>query len=289
MAAKGWGRCEIVDAMTAYDAGPRLGITSPANPRIKWLVSLRRRRTRDAERLTVVEGYDELMLALDAGVTPRQVYWCPDLARDEQREKLLSRVEALGSQVVPLGSAAFGKASYREGPDGWLAVVDEPDATLEQIELGHRALVLVCESVEKPGNLGAMLRTAEAVGADAVVAASAVTDWGNPNVVRASKGTVFAVPVASAPSAEVASWLQRRAVTIVVATPDAPTLVTDLDLTGPIAIVVGAEHAGVSSELRRAADLTATLPMAGRVNSLNVAASAAVLLYEAVRQRASSG
>jgi TrmH family RNA methyltransferase len=275
--------------MTAYDAGPQLEITSPANPRIKWLVSLRRRRTRDAERLTLVEGYDELTLALDAGVTPRQVYWCPDLARDPGREKLLARVAALGSDVVPLGTAAFSKASYREGPDGWLAVVDEPGVALDEIELGQQALVLVCESVEKPGNLGAMLRTAEAVGADAVVAASAVTDWGNPNIVRASKGTVFAVPVASAPSAEVVGWLRRNAVTIVVATPDVPTLVTDLDLTGPTAIVVGAEHAGVSSQLRGAADLTAALPMAGRVNSLNVAASAAVLLYEAVRQRTSRG
>jgi TrmH family RNA methyltransferase len=273
--------------MTAYDTRPRLEITSPANPRIKWLVSLRRRRTRDAERLTLVEGYDELTLALDAGVSPRQVYWCPDLARDAGREKLLARVAALHSDVVPLGTAAFSKASYREGPDGWLAVVDEPDVALDEIALGQRALVLVCESVEKPGNLGAMLRTAEAVGADAVVAASAVTDWGNPNIVRASKGTVFAVPVASAPGVEVAGWLRRNAVRIVVATPDAPTLVTDLDLTGPTAIVVGAEHAGVSSQLRAAADLTAALPMAGRVNSLNVAASAAVLLYEAVRQRTS--
>jgi RNA methyltransferase, TrmH family len=275
--------------MTAYDTRPRLEITSPANPRIKWLVSLRRRRTRDAERLTLVEGYDELTLALDAGVSPRQVYWCPDLARDAGREKLLARVAALHSDVVPLGTAAFSKASYREGPDGWLAVVDEPDVALDEIALGQRALVLVCESVEKPGNLGAMLRTAEAVGADAVVAASAVTDWGNPNIVRASKGTVFAVPVASAPGVEVAGWLRRNAVRIVVATPDAPTLVTDLDLTGPTAIVVGAEHAGVSSQLRGAADLTAALPMAGRVNSLNVAASAAVLLYEAVRQRTSRG
>ena len=273
--------------MTAHDAGPRHEITSPANPRIKWLVSLRRRRTRDVERLTLVEGYDELMLALDAGVKPRQVYWCPDLARDAGQEKLLARVAALQSDVVTLSTAAFSKASYREGPDGWLAVVDEPDVALHEIELRERALVLVCESVEKPGNLGAMLRTAEAAGADAVVAASAVTDWGNPNVLRASKGTVFAVPVASAPSAEVADWLRRSAVTIVVATPDAPTLVTDLDLTGPTAIVVGAEHAGVSSQLRQAADLTAALPMAGRVNSLNVAASAAVLLYEAVRQRTS--
>ncbi len=273
--------------MTGYEAARRREITSPANPRIKWLVSLRRRRTRDVERLTVVEGFDELTLALGAGVTPRHVFWCPDLVRDVDSEQLLSQVEKLGSEIVLLGAHAFRKASYREGPDGWLAVVDDPKVTLDGLRLGQDPLVLVCEAVEKPGNLGAMLRTADAAGADAVVAASAVTDWGNPNVVRASKATVFAVPVASAPSAEVAAWMRANRLVIVVATPDAPRLVTDLDLTGPTAIVVGAEHAGVSSQLRLAADLTASLPMAGRVNSLNVSATAAVLLYEAVRQRTS--
>jgi TrmH family RNA methyltransferase len=270
---------------TSHDAGSAM-ITSVANPRVKWLVGLRRRRTRDAEGVTVVEGCDELRLALDAGVAPRQLFWCDALADPTTTQALLPRVTALGGEVVALGPAAFAKASYRDSPDGWLAVVDAPGKPLDAVTLGARPLVLVCEAIEKPGNLGAMLRTAEAVGVDAVVAASPVADWGNPNVVRASKGTVFAVQVASAPTEQVVAWLRRRAISILVATPDASTAVTDVDLTRPVAVVVGAEHAGVGASLLEAADETASLPMAGRVNSLNVASSAAVVLYEAVRQRA---
>ncbi|MBA2561026.1 MAG: RNA methyltransferase [Propionibacteriales bacterium] len=271
--------------MTGFDDELRPEITSPTNPRVKWLVSLRKRRTRDAERVTVLEGFDELTLALDAGVTPRQLFWCDAFGPNPAGPSTLQRVAALGCDVVALGAAAFDKASYRESPDGWLAVVDNPETALDELVLGRVPLVLVCEAIEKPGNLGAMLRTAEAVGVDAVVAASHVADWGNPNVVRASKGTVFAVPVSSASSTEVVDWLRRRGLTIVVASPDADDLVTDVELAGPTAIVVGSEHAGVSSHLRRCADKSAALPMVGRVNSLNVATSAAVLLYEAVRQR----
>jgi TrmH family RNA methyltransferase len=275
--------------MTATAEGASPEITSPTNPRVKWLVSLRRRRTRDIERLIVVEGFDELTFALDAGVVPRQVFWCEALAHPATRETLRRRIAGLDSQVVSLGPAAFAKASYRESPDGWLAVVDVPDVPLDDIVLSDNPLVLVCESVEKPGNLGAMLRTAEAVGVDAVVAASPVADWGNPNVVRASKGTVFAVPVASGSIPQVVRWLREHGLAIVVATPDAPSLVTNVDLTGPLAVVVGAEHAGVGPHLLGAADETASLPMVGRINSLNVAASTAVVLYEAVRQRHLAG
>jgi TrmH family RNA methyltransferase len=264
--------------------GPR-EITSPANPRVRWLASLRKRRTREAEHVTLVEGLDEITLALDAGVTPRSVFWCRALVSEEAASSTLGRLRALGTETVVLGSAAFGKASYRESPDGWLAVVPDPATALDDISLGADPLVLVCEAVEKPGNLGAMLRTAEAVGVDAVVAASPVADWGNPNVVRASKGTVFAVPIASAPADEVVRWLRRHGVRIIVATPDGTTPVTGLDLTGPTAIVVGAEHAGVSSFLVRSADATAVIAMRGHVNSLNVATSAAIVMYEAIRQR----
>jgi TrmH family RNA methyltransferase len=269
---------------SAESAGP--AITSPANARVKWLASLRRRRTRDFENVTVVEGCAELSLALDAGVVPRQVFWCDDLSTPEATGTLLPRARTLGVEVVALGAAAFAKASYRESPDGWLAVVDAPGVPLDALRLGDTPLVLVCEAIEKPGNLGAMLRTAEAVGVDAVVAASPVADWGNPNVVRASKGTVFAVQVAAGPTPDVVAWLRRCDISIVVATPEAPTAVSDLDLTGAVAVVVGAEHAGVGVSLLESADRTASLPMAGRINSLNVAASAAVVLYEAVRQRA---
>jgi TrmH family RNA methyltransferase len=160
---------------------------------------------------------------------------------------------------------------------------------LAGLRLDPDPLLLVCEAVEKPGNLGAILRTADAAGAAAVLAADPITDWGNPNLVRASKGTVFAVPVASADTSQVLGWLRERGIAVVAATPHADVAYPDVDLTGPVAIVVGAEKEGLSQTWLRAADHRVRIPMAGRANSLNVATSAAILAYEAVRQRRLSG
>ncbi|CAA9368620.1 MAG: RNA methylase DR1017 [uncultured Nocardioidaceae bacterium] len=267
-------------------ASPSVDITSPANPRVKWLVGLRKRRHRLSERVTLVEGYDELRLVLDAGVVPQTLYYAPALVGPEE-QAVRQQVASLGTQVVSTSPAAFARASYRDGPDGWLAVVADPARPLDAISLSDTPLVLVSEGVEKPGNLGAMLRTAEAAGVDAVVAASPVTDWGNPNVVRASKGTVFTLPVASATTAEVYDWARLRGLRLIAATPQTDTPIGAVDLTGPTAVVVGAEHTGVSDTWLAAADVAAKVPMFGRVNSLNVATSAALVVYEAVRQRAS--
>jgi TrmH family RNA methyltransferase len=270
--------------MTAHDDGD-VDVSSTSNPRVKSLVDLRRRRVRDERGLTVVEGHAELTLALEAGVVPREVYYAPALVREPLPLEALDRARAEGAEVLSLSESAFRKASYRESPDGWLAVVASPARPLGELCLEQPALLLVCESIEKPGNLGAMLRTAEAVGVDAVVSASPVADWGNPNVIRASKGTVFAVPVASAPTEQVIAWLTGAELAVVVATPDAETTIADTDLAGPTALVVGSEHAGVSQAFRDAASAVARLPMRGRVNSLNVSIAAAVALYEARRQR----
>jgi TrmH family RNA methyltransferase len=276
------------EAVPAYDDLPPASgeaLTSTSNRRVKHLVELRKRRTRDAEGKTVVDGHDELLLAIDAGVRVDTVYYSPALETDRGRLALAETLAGQGIPVVRLGRAAFAKASYRESPDGWLAVVALPGGGLSDLDLPAEPLVLVAESVEKPGNLGAMLRTAEAAGVDAVIAASAVTDWGNPNVVRASKGTVFAIPIASAETADVIEWLHAAGLSIVVATPETDVVVTEVDLTGGVALVVGAEHAGLSDDWRRTADALVRIPMAGRVNSLNVASSAAVIIFEAVRQR----
>jgi RNA methyltransferase, TrmH family len=295
-----WSKWSIlirVCAVSEQGIGHRAEVTSAANPRVRWLNSLRRRRVRDREGVTVVEGYDELLLALDSGVTPHTLVTCPELSTTAGHG-LVDRVRALGSEHVTMSRSAFTKASYRESPDGWLAVVPTPGADLDTLgrlidapsHPGRPLLLLVCEAVEKPGNLGAMLRTAEAAGVDAVIAATPVADWANPNVVRASKGTVFAVPIAAASAEDVISWLRTREIHIVVATPETDVLVSHVDLTIPTAIVVGAEHAGVSAlwfdESRVGPDaISAKLPMSGRVNSLNVATSAAIVVYEAVRQR----
>jgi len=261
-----------------------LEITSPANPRVKQLVALRRRRARDESGVTLVEGRAEIELALAAGVRPRSLYYCPELS-NPQDQGLGERARDLGADVVRLSRLVFEKASYREGPDGWLAVVPAVDTSLAHLDPGPAPLVLACAGLEKPGNLGAILRTADAAGVAAVIAADPVTDWGNPNVVRASKGTVFSVPVASAPSGEVLAWVAARGLQIVAATPAATRLVTDADLTRPTAIAVGAEQAGLSDDWLERADVCVRIPMFGRADSLNVATSAAIITYEAVRQR----
>jgi RNA methyltransferase, TrmH family len=261
-------------------------VTSPANPRLKSVVALRRRRHRDEAGQTLVEGYEELGLALDAGVRPIALYFCPDLQAPEQ-EALLDRAAAAGVELVQLSRSAFEKVAYRESPDGWLAVVPAVATDLAGLRLGPDPLVLVCEAVEKPGNLGAILRTADAAGVAAVLAADPVTDWGNPNLVRASKGTVFAVPVAGAGGPAVLGWLRELGIAVVAATPHTDLAYTDVDLTGPTAIAVGTEKEGLSAEWLRAAQHRVMIPMAGRANSLNVATSAAIITYEAVRQRRS--
>jgi RNA methyltransferase, TrmH family len=265
-----------------------LEITSPANPRVRQLVALRRRRARDESGVTVVEGRAEIELALAAGVRPRTLYYCPELS-GPGRSDLAERVRDLGADAVRLSRLVFEKASYREGPDGWLAVVPAVETGLARLDPGPRPLVLACAGLEKPGNLGAILRTADAAGVAAVIAADPVTDWGNPNVIRASKGTVFSVPVASAPSAEVLAWIAAGGMHIVAATPDATTLVTEADLAGPTAIAVGAEQAGLPADWLERADVTVRIPMFGRADSLNVATSAAIITYEAVRQRMQVG
>jgi TrmH family RNA methyltransferase len=269
-----------------------LHITSPANPRLKALASLRRRRAREEAGLTLVEGSEELQLALDAGVVPEALHHCPELMPDPAAQAaLVDRVRDLGVETVRLGRAAFEKVAYREGPDGILAVVRGVARPCADLPLPGRVppLVLVSQGVEKPGNLGAMLRTADAAGVDAVIAADPVTDWGNPNLVRASKGTVFSVPVASDDTRTTLRWLRDHGIAVVATTPDTDVEYTDVDLTGAVAVAVGAEKHGLTDELLAAAEHRVRLPMVGHANSLNVATSAAIVVYEAVRQRRAAG
>lgn len=265
-------------------------ITSPANPRIKAIAGLRRRRAREQERRTVVEGRQELALALGSGVVPELLLLCPELMgadADQLVAVLQGRARERGSEVVLASRGAFEKAAYREGPDGVLAVVPTLDRRCADVLPGlpGDALVLLCEGVEKPGNLGAMLRTADAAGVHAVLAADPVTDWGNPNTVRASKGTVFSVPVADDSTGTTLDALAARGIPVVAATPDTATTHTEVDYRGPVAIAVGTEKTGLTDEVLERAEHRVRIPMVGRANSLNVSTSAAIVVYEAVRQR----
>jgi len=249
------------------------------------VLALRDRKERMRSGLLRVEGYEELSLALGSGATPRTLLYCPPLIKVHDSAALLRRADAMGAELLEVDERVFDKLAYRENPDGWLATFASVECELHRLPLGATPFVVVAEGVEKPGNLGAMLRTADAAGVDGVVAAQPVTDWGNPNVVRASKGALFSVPVASASAAETIHWLRRHNIAIVAATPDAGVSYTDADFRGPIAIAVGEEKHGLGAALREAATVAVTIPMVGRVNSLNVSIAAALLVYEVVRQR----
>jgi TrmH family RNA methyltransferase len=260
-------------------------ITSPQNPRVKQVAALRDRRERESTGLTQVEGYDELALVLSTGARPVSLFVCPDLFRSREQAVLIDRARDAGAEVIEVSERVFDKLAYREGPDGWLATFPSPARPLEKIRLGGNPFVVVAEAVEKPGNLGAILRTADAAGVEALIAAAPITDWGNPNIVRSSKGALFSVPVAEADNEQTLAWLGKHGITIVTASPQAMIDYTQADFRGPVALVVGSEKYGLSYRWFAAAKVNVRIPMFGRVNSLNVATSTALLVYEVVRQR----
>jgi TrmH family RNA methyltransferase len=260
-------------------------ITSPANTRIKALVRLRSRRERDRTGRFLVEGFRELRRAIDAGVRIAELYVCPDLYLGTGEDALVHDAAASGAVVVPVASEPFRKASYRDRPEGLLAVAEQFPVALDLLDVPARALVLVAESIEKPGNLGTMLRTADAAGVDAVVVCDPTTDPFNPNVVRASLGTLFTVPLAVASTAEAIAWLHGRGIRSFATTPDATRPHWDADLSIPCAVVVGSEQYGLSEAWLESADERILIPMPGAVDSLNAAMAAGVVLFEAVRQR----
>ena len=268
-------------------------ITSLLNPRVKHALALRERKQRKRDGLMVVEGYDEISLALECAVKPKTLFFCPALIQSRETldskqagtAGLFERVRAVEAELIEVDRRVFEKMAYRENPDGWLAVTPIPLRTLGELQLRENPLLVVVEAVEKPGNLGAILRSADAAGVEAVLLCDRTLDVGNPNVIRSSRGTVFSVPVAAAPSEEALKWLRARGIAVVAATPEADSLYTEANLRGPVAVAVGTEREGLSSVWRQGAITKARIPMSGRINSLNVASATTLFLFEAVRQR----
>lgn len=258
-------------------------ITSAANPRVKRLIRLRHRRERDRTGTFLIEGYRELRRALQAGVDIVELYFCPELFLVGNEWGVVRAAP----HTVQLSEAAFRRVSMRDGPEGLVAVGRRPAARLEGIIVGAAPLVLVAVGIQKPGNLGAMLRTASAVGVDAVIIADPSTDVVGPHVVRASLGALFLLRVAECASADALNWLRARNISVVATSPDPPaTPHWEADLTGATAIVVGSEQRGLPPRWLDAAHQRALIEMPGRgADSLNAAAATAVVLYEALRQR----
>jgi TrmH family RNA methyltransferase len=260
-------------------------LTSTSNPRVKAAVALRDRRERDRTRLTLVDGARELRRALDAGVEVVEAFVCESLLAGPDARAALDRLRAGSAPVQVTNEAVFDRLAFGERAEGLLAVVRIPSTALEAIVLPPDPLLIVIEGVEKPGNVGAVLRSADGAGVDAVVAASARTDLFNPNAIRASAGTAFSVPLGAGPTPEVLAWLRAAGVRIIAARVEAERLYTEVDLTGSVALVLGAEADGLSNAWVGDDVETARLPMLGVADSLNVSVSAAILAYEARRQR----
>jgi RNA methyltransferase, TrmH family len=264
---------------------PSPDLASPSNPRIRAAAQLRDRRERSSTGLTLVDGAREARRALESGVEVVEAFLCEPLLAGADARAALDQLRDRGIPVTTTSEPAFAKIAFGERAEGLVLVVRSPSFDLDSLTLGDPPFVAVIEGVEKPGNLGAILRTADGAGIDALIAASPRTDLANPNVIRASAGTAFSVPMAAAPTAEVLDWLTTRGIRIVAARVDAGLAYTDIDLTGPLAIALGSEAEGLTDTWRTPGVEAVRVPMAGVADSLNVSVTAAVLLYEARRQR----
>jgi TrmH family RNA methyltransferase len=260
-------------------------ITSIHNPRIKAAVGLKKKRERDRLRRILIEGTREIDRALEGGIRIHETFYRSDPILGEEEQSLQQRLEARDIKLTEVSGRAFEKLVYRESSSCFVAVADKGTHALEDLPVNAVPLYLVVETVEKPGNLGAMLRSADAVGITGLICCDPAVDLYNPNVIRSSLGALFTVAIAVADGDAAAEWLRRQAVAVVTSTPHAATLYTGADLRGAVAIVVGSEERGVSDRWMDAADLTVKIPMRGKADSLNVSAAATVLLYEALRQR----
>ena len=284
-------------------------ITSPSNPKIKRLLALQQKSSARREAgLFVVEGRRELQHCIDAGFEIDSVFCCPSRCGDAPLQNFASLIPPTAAQRVPpvyeatgghgfagevsanaklfeVSEEVYAKIAMREGTEGVIAEVRAKERRLEDLALPERPLVVVLESVEKPGNLGAVLRSADAAGVDAVLFCDPLTDLWNPNLIRASIGAVFTVPCVACSSAEAIAFLKARGIRILTAQLQDSSLYYDCDMTVGTALVMGTESTGLTDAWREAADAHIRIPMLGRLDSLNVSVSAAILLFEAVRQR----
>lgn len=270
---------------------PKL-LTSPQNRHIKAVTKLRRHRERRRSELFIVEGVRDLTRALAAGLHMKQLFICPDLTHADTQGFIrtlpgLHEAVRAGSLVFEVTPALMHMVAYRQNPEGILALIEQPRPRLEDLPITDNAIFLVAVGTTKPGNLGAMARSAAAAGASAVLVADAVVDPFNPNAIRASTGAVFTLPVIEDAAAVIQRFLIGRGIRVIAADVNAPSVYSEVDLAGPVAFIIGSEHIGLSeSWLGFPGGTSVAIPVLGRtVDSLNASTAAAVLLYEAVRQR----
>ena len=255
-----------------------LKISSAQNPRIKHLLLLEQKsQERRESGLIVVEGLRELTHCIEAGHEVVTIYYCPVM--------LSGTLPDVRCEVIEVCTEVYRKIAYRESTEGVVAVVRPRRLTLNDLQIGNQALIIVLEGVEKPGNIGAVLRSADAAQATAVIVCDPLTDLYNPNLIRSSIGAIFTVPCVACSTSECISFLKQHGIKVLTAQLQDSELYYDTDMKGPTAIIMGTESTGLTDEWRAAADAHIRIPMKGMLDSLNVSVSAAILLFEAVRQR----
>lgn len=260
-------------------------ITSLQNAKVKEAVRLRERRERDKSSLFLIEGYRELLRFAESGRVAVTLFICPSLFLGENEQALIERLKLGGASVLECSEDVFRKISYRDRPDGLLGVAKQEHKSLKDIGTRENSFLVVAESIEKPGNLGTILRSCDAAGVDGLILCDKCTDLHNPNVVRASVGTLFTVPVYEAKSSETLTWLKQHGIKIVAATPHAEVEFTKADFTGPVCIAIGTEQLGLSKQWMEQADIRVKIPMCGMADSLNAAMATVLMMYEVLRQR----
>ena len=263
----------------------RESISSRHNPRLKAFTRLKNRRAREDTQRFLIEGLRELRHAVAHEIWIETLLICPSYFKTVEHQRLVEEARDAEVEILELGSEAFQKVSSREGPDGLIGVAVQRDFLLEGAALPENPFVLVVEKVEKPGNLGAMLRTADAAGVDCVLCCDPVIDLYNPNVIRSSQGLVFALPIFLTDWRNGRDFLKKNQVRTFATTPDAEKALWEADLSGGVALLVGSEKDGLSPEVLQEVEEKVVIPMRGSADSLNVSVSAAISLYEAMRQR----
>lgn len=266
---------------------PSPRITSRQNQHVKDAMLLRLARERRRQRRFIIDGAREINRALAAGIHPLAAFACDELCKSSDANEARVAIEASEAQLYQVSLEVYAKLAFGDRNDGLIVVAEAPQRSLDDVQLPARPLLAVLEGIEKPGNLGAILRSADAAGVDAVIVADGRTDLYNPNAIRASLGTVFRRNICEASSADTIKWLHGHELSIIVARPDAAILYSDIDLRGSVAIVLGSEAAGLSGLWSASIATPVRLPMRGVADSLNVSTSAAILFYEALRQRIS--
>ncbi len=260
-------------------------ITSSANERIKSVAKLRSRAARGEYHLTIAEGVREITCALESGVIFKECFVCPEILSKRKDEVILKSIYERRIPVIETTQNVFEKVAFGDRKEGILAVCHIPNITLKELSCLKEALFVVIEKVEKPGNLGAILRTCDGAGVDGVIICDQTTDIFNPNCIRSSLGTVFSLPLRQWTQEDTLQYLRNNHAKIIATSPQGSRVYTQVAMEGPVSIVIGSEQKGLSDFWMRHSDIKVRIPMRGKANSLNVSATAAVMIYEAIRQK----